>query len=88
MGHYAARNLLDSTGILLLASQTMGPAGEDRLGRASWARLLTSDQRPSPTSSRPFFADSRAKPPMRRPPEGIVWPDAGWVVDDTALTVL
>lgn len=63
MGHYAARNLLDSTGILVLGSQTMGPAGEERLGRASWPRLLTSDQRPSPTSARPIFRQESLETP-------------------------
>lgn len=53
--HYTARNLLDSTGILGLGRPNNGTAGEQRLGRAGWPRLLTWNQRPALTSTRPVF---------------------------------
>lgn len=67
MRHYAARNLLDSTGILVLGSQTMGPAGEERLGRPGRPRLLTSGQRPSPTPTRHIFRAESLETPDASP---------------------
>lgn len=53
--HYTARNLLNSPGILGLRRPNNGTAGERRLGRAGWPRLLTWNQRPALTSTRPVF---------------------------------
>lgn len=50
---YTVRNLLDSTGILGLGRPNNGTAGERRLGRAGWPRLLTGNQHPALTSTRP-----------------------------------